>query len=352
MKTSINIPLDSMCMSPKVSVIIIFLNEEAYLAQAVESVFQQTYSDWELILVDDGSTDHSSMIAQALAEQQPNRVRYLTHVNHGNFGISASRNLGIKYSRGQYVGFLDADDLWMPDKLQQQVTVLDEFPQVAMTFGRIHFFSQDRNISVEKVDSALHVPALKTLYPPIVLHQAWLGENGILTTPGAILFRRSALEEVGGCEESFRGFGDDLVLWSKITMLYPVYALNDCMLLYRRHSKASGILDSRARTVLSGQIRAARWLYDYTSKQPDSVQTWAIPIAEDALFKSYLNEAWGSSDRSSRWFIIRRRICLLAMWKQLRCTYPSICNNRHVLLILGYILAGARSYRILKSIGV
>ncbi|HEX8089705.1 MAG TPA: glycosyltransferase family 2 protein, partial [Blastocatellia bacterium] len=95
-----------------VSVIIIFLNAEEFIAEAIESVFDQTYSDWELLLVDDGSTDASAEIALRYAAGYRGRVRYLEHEGHQNRGMSASRNLGIASARGEFVAFLDADDVW------------------------------------------------------------------------------------------------------------------------------------------------------------------------------------------------------------------------------------------------
>src|SRR5438128_12540181 len=97
---------------PLVSAIIIFLNAEQFIQEAIESVFAQTYDNWELLLVDDGSTDGSTAIARSYLERHPRRVRYLEHSEHANRGMSASRNIGSRYARGEYIAFLDADDVW------------------------------------------------------------------------------------------------------------------------------------------------------------------------------------------------------------------------------------------------
>jgi glycosyltransferase involved in cell wall biosynthesis len=99
---------------PAVSVIVCFLNEERFLAEAVESVLGQSFTDWELILVDDGSTDGSSAIARGLAATSPDRIACIDHADHRNLGLSASRNAGLSHARGRYVAFLDADDAWLP----------------------------------------------------------------------------------------------------------------------------------------------------------------------------------------------------------------------------------------------
>src|SRR5215211_5603498 len=96
-----------MSSKPRVSAIIIFLNAEKFIEEAIESVFGQTYDDWELLLVDDGSTDYSTQIALRYAEHYPEKVRYLEHPGHENRGMSAARNLGLSHARGEYVAFLD-----------------------------------------------------------------------------------------------------------------------------------------------------------------------------------------------------------------------------------------------------
>ena len=127
---------------PRVSGIIIFLNAEKFIQEAIESVFAETFDDWELLLVDDGSTDASTAIARRFADQCPDKVRYLEHNGHQNRGMSASRNLGVRHARGEYVAFLDADDIWLPHKLEQQVPILDAQPKAAMLYGPTqHWFS-------------------------------------------------------------------------------------------------------------------------------------------------------------------------------------------------------------------
>ena len=106
-----------------VSVVIIFFNEERFLAEAVASVYAQTFHDWELLLVDDGSSDRSSDIAKGYAERDPARVRYLEHPGHANRGASASRNVGVHAARGEWVAFLDGDDIWLPERLERSVAL-------------------------------------------------------------------------------------------------------------------------------------------------------------------------------------------------------------------------------------
>src|SRR5689334_21837766 len=118
-----------------VSIIIPFLNAERFIEDAIESVRAQSYDAWELLLVDDGSTDSSTRLAQRYAQQHPQKVRYLQHDRHQNRGLSASRNLGISEARGEFIAFLDADDVWLPHKLARQRAILDSQPEAAMVYG-------------------------------------------------------------------------------------------------------------------------------------------------------------------------------------------------------------------------
>ncbi|WP_369726005.1 glycosyltransferase family 2 protein [Bradyrhizobium sp. LLZ17] len=123
-------------MTPKVSCIIIVYNGEEFLGEAVESVLAQSFADWELLIVDDGSTDSSRGIAQRFAQAFPGNIRSLCHADGRNHGMSSTRNLGLSHARGDYVAFLDADDVWLPNKLMAQVAVLDAQPDVGATYGR------------------------------------------------------------------------------------------------------------------------------------------------------------------------------------------------------------------------
>src|SRR5438132_1599837 len=110
-----------------VSVVIPVYNGERYLADAIQSVRDQTYQNFEVIVVDDGSTDGSADVAQRFGEA----IRY---VHQANGGVCKARNAGIAAARGAYIAFLDQDDLWLPDKLAAQVTYLDSHPEVGAVY--------------------------------------------------------------------------------------------------------------------------------------------------------------------------------------------------------------------------
>ena len=105
-----------MTAPPRVTAIIIVYNGEAFLDEAIASVKMQTFPDWELLIVDDGSSDASREIAARHASDD-GRINVLEHPDRCNHGMSATRNLGVAHARGEFVGFIDADDVWLPSKL-------------------------------------------------------------------------------------------------------------------------------------------------------------------------------------------------------------------------------------------
>jgi len=233
---------------PLVSVVMIFLNEERFLEEAVQSVRDQKLSDWELILVDDGSTDRSRSIAKDLAARDP-KIRYVEHPDHENRGMSASRNLGVAHATAPYIAFLDADDIWLPDKLAEQVEVLETMPDVAMVAGaKQYWYSWDPGstktdrivLTGEIADRRLDPPeAALTLYP-----------LGTATGAGTdFLVRRSVFESVGGFEEHFRGRFEDQAFVVKIFLNHPVYFSSRIWLRYRQHDASCSVQTNLTNTV-------------------------------------------------------------------------------------------------------
>src|SRR5690348_5760608 len=112
--------------APLVSVIIPFFNSESFLRETIESVLKQDYTNWELLLMDDGSTDESVQIARSFAEMHPDKIFYYEHLGHQNKGLSATRNAGIRQARGELVTFIDSDDVWLPGFLTTQVALMQK----------------------------------------------------------------------------------------------------------------------------------------------------------------------------------------------------------------------------------
>jgi glycosyltransferase involved in cell wall biosynthesis len=280
-----------MSATPHVSIITGFLNSERFLAEAVESVFAQTYPDWELLLVDDGSTDGGSCVARTAAERCPGRVRYLEHPGHQNRGVCASRNLGLREARGKYIALLDADDVWLPHKLEQQVEILETCPEVSMVFGRTEYWyswmaaaeNGERDYAPDYgVPAGSIVPC-----PHMVTHAYPLGA-GAAPCPSDLLLRRELAERIGGFEESFRGkyqLYEDQAFLSKVYLNADILISGECWTRYRLHSDSC-----MARVVQAGQYYSVRgfflhWLEGYLNQH--AVNDPAIRRALRAALRPY-----------------------------------------------------------------
>lgn len=219
---------------PLVSIVIIFLNEERFLEEAVKSVRDQTLADWELILVDDGSTDRSTLIARDLAAEEE-KIRYVDHPGHENRGMSASRNLGAAYATAPYISFIDADDVWAPCKLAEQVDVLESMPDVALVCGAlIYWYSWDPVATRPDLVVLTGGVADQRLDPP----EPALALHPLGRAAGAgvdLLVRCSVFDAVGGFEERFRGLFEDQVFLIKVFLRYPIYISSRAWIRYRQH---------------------------------------------------------------------------------------------------------------------
>jgi glycosyltransferase involved in cell wall biosynthesis len=226
---------------PRVSVVVPFLNEEKFLQDAIESVLEQTYTQWELLLIDDGSTDNSTTIAIKISKDYPDRVYYLEHEAHQNRGVCASRNLGIAHAKGEYIATLDADDVWLPHKLERQVEILNTHPEAAMVYGTSQYWRSWTGHPKDARRDYIRETGLKSnkLYQPgqLVTRCYPLG-SGTAPCPSDILFRREILEKTGGFEEEFAGayqLFEDQAFLIKIYLHGAVYLSNECWDRYRLH---------------------------------------------------------------------------------------------------------------------
>jgi glycosyltransferase involved in cell wall biosynthesis len=226
---------------PRVSVISIFYNAEPYFAEAIDSVLRQDCDDFELILVDDGSTDGSSALASSRTSRDPERIRYMEHPGHQNRGMSASRNRGLSEARGEFVAFIDADDRWASNKLSEQLRLLDEHPEVDAVCGAVNYWSswgggEDRlqptghiqNRPVPPPNAALRLYPLGSAAPPC---------------PSDLLLRKSIVAEVGGFEDTFTGAlqaYEDQAFLAKIYLAGTMYFASRHWLDYRVHAEGFG----------------------------------------------------------------------------------------------------------------
>lgn len=158
--------------NPLISIIITCFNREKYINEAIDSALRQTYSNYEIVFIDDGSTDDSASIAKSYG----NQVRYF---HQENKGASAAKNAGVLVSQGEFISFLDSDDLWSPDKLQRQMAHLSEFTEIDILHGYSRQF----------VDPDLSPEEQAQLYCPT--------EPMSAPVSGTMLIKKDVFERVG-----------------------------------------------------------------------------------------------------------------------------------------------------------
>ena len=164
--------MNDLSNNPLVSVILPVYNGEKYLDQAIESIFSQTYRPFEIILVDDGSTDNSREIASSYPE-----IKYIYQENAGH---AAARNRGIKAAEGSYIALLDADDIWLPAKLSLQITAFCDDPELDLVTGYIkQFISPELNFDStgQKTNESQIVPGYLT--SAIIMNRKFFNKVGL-----------------------------------------------------------------------------------------------------------------------------------------------------------------------------
>jgi glycosyltransferase involved in cell wall biosynthesis len=258
-----------------ISVVIPFLNAEKFLADAVESVFAQTYTDWELLLIDDGSHDSSSSIALTYTQSHPERVRYFR--NEFTEGASAARNLGVHNARFDMIAFLDADDLWLRDKLEKQVGILELHAEVAMVYCPLLYVNE------HNVESLLIQPMRSLqegLYLPPLLLGPFLRHPEITPGPQASLLSKQSLLEVGCFEKRFKKVFTDQSLWVKIASRWPIYVQSEPLVRYRQHPASSVAQAISTGTIVDSELDFACWAAKYIANiEPD----YRMLVQKDAL---------------------------------------------------------------------
>ncbi|MBJ6723684.1 glycosyltransferase [Geomesophilobacter sediminis] len=201
---------------PLVSVVIPCYNSARFIAQAVESVLGQKYPNLELIVVDDGSTDDTERVLEAYRGR-------LTYLRQPNAGPAAARNRGIAQARGEYVAFLDADDLWLPEKTAQQVARIHGEQAIGLVYGRFANFS---NESGELLSVLPEVTPSGALFDQIL-------QKSFIALP-SVLVRREVLAEVGGFDEELLT-AEDTNLWLKIARRHRIEAVPEIVFHRRLH---------------------------------------------------------------------------------------------------------------------
>jgi glycosyltransferase involved in cell wall biosynthesis len=255
-------------------------------------MFAQTYENWELLLVDDGSTDESVSVALQYAQQYPGKIHYLDHPNHQNCGMSASRNRGISQATGKYISFLDADDAYFPAQLEQQVALLESHPEAAMVWGRTQvWFSWTGKIEDRDLDSYSHFGMAPNclISPPMMLPNLLDSHERAIPCVCSVLVRRAIFEELSGFENQFRSKFEDSVFWIKVFSAKPIFISDHTWGRYRQHATNSCVIATQTGEWKRGNLSPARqayliWIAEYLA---------AIGFKDATILSTLDRELWG-----------------------------------------------------------
>ena len=192
----------------KFSVIIPLYNKTPYVRKALETVCAQTYREYEIIVINDGSTDNSAIIA----EEYLNGVESISYkiLSQQNAGVSAARNNGVAASSGDYVAFLDADDWWEPTFLEKMAKLIEDYPDAGLYASNYIYYKPG------KTHVALNIPTGYINYP-----KAYYESGAMPVTSITAIMPRAVFDEMGGFALGIK-LGEDFLLWAKTAMHYPV----------------------------------------------------------------------------------------------------------------------------------
>ena len=227
---------------PKVTVIIPTYNRAHYLGMAIQSVFEQTFDDLELIVVDDGSTDNTRELVGRIRDR---RFRYLYQEHRGT---SAARNAGIRNARGNYVAWLDSDDLWLPDMLAVEVPVLDGRPEIGLVYAQGQGMDKDgKLLAVTR--------GMPERYPGDSFRSMLWGD---CTYHDTVVLRRSCFDRVGLFDESFRTI-EDWDMWLRVARHYPFAYIDRVVAKFRLHD---GNITGSSSPLFAEHLDGRQWVLD------------------------------------------------------------------------------------------
>jgi len=207
---------------PKVSIIIPTYNCARFLPESINSALAQSYQDFEIILVDDGSTDNTRAIVSGFIEKYSGKIVY---VYQENAGLACARNAGLKTARGEYVALLDADDRWLPNRLMETVAALDANPGVGLVHANITRISEEGEV--------IATPSREERFLSGAIFEHIFLRRAHISCP-TVLFRMECCSAVGMFDENLTRLGsEDRDLWLRISEKFKIEYINEVLAYYR-----------------------------------------------------------------------------------------------------------------------
>lgn len=203
-----------------VSVIIPTYNREKLIIETISSVQSQTYSNIEILVIDDGSSDNTNQVLSSFIKS-----RHVKYIFQENKGLSAARNEGIRQSTGEFVAFLDSDDLFLPDKIKSQVKFFNSYPDISIVHCDFEKFDDVGNLGIR--DTSYFQ---ESIYPNILWH--WK----MLMATSCVMLRRTILDHLGGFDENL-SWAEDLDLWARFARYYMYGHIPHVLVKIRVHEE-------------------------------------------------------------------------------------------------------------------
>ncbi len=262
--------MDNGAKNARVSVVIPTYNRGRVVTEAVDSVLSQEYGDFELIVVDDGSTDDTRELLGRYGGR-------LTLLSQENRGVSAARNTGIRASRGELIAFLDSDDTWLPGKLTDQVAFFDENPEALICQTEEIWVRNGKRVNPKKKHRKLSGMIFE---PSLAL---------CLVSPSAVMIRRRLLDEVGLFDEELPAC-EDYDLWLRISRRYPVH-LTETPRIVKRGGHEDQL--SRAPRLDRFRVRAMEKLLLSGELSPEQERAVRAAVREKSAVYAAGCKKWG-----------------------------------------------------------
>ncbi|WP_022668864.1 glycosyltransferase family 2 protein [Desulfospira joergensenii] len=242
-----------LCSPKKISIIMPCFNAEAHIEDSVKSVLNQTYKNFELIIIDDGSTDSSLSLATEI-KTTDNRIKV---INQKNKGPGPARNRGLNEAKGDYIAFLDSDDYWSPDCLQKLEKALSS--NFSSPYGLVYCGWQNMGLTIGKSQ-----PYIPPDYSSVDLSELFLG--GCRWPIHAALLHRECIERVDGFNEQWTSCMD-YDLWLRMTPFLKVVLVPEVLAFYRHHN--SGQITKNRALVAENHWKVQK---DFLSQRPETVR--------------------------------------------------------------------------------
>ncbi|KYC40464.1 glycosyl transferase family A [Scytonema hofmannii PCC 7110] len=206
----------------KVSVVIPAYNAMLYLEETMASVLNQSFDNFEVIVVNDGSLDETECWVSQI---QDSRVKLISQENQG---LAGARNTGILYAKGEYIAFLDADDIWEPTKLEKQSHILDENPEVGLVYNWVTYIDEQSEFTGKTFKNQVEGDVWKQLT-----------EHNIVECGSVAMVRRTCFEDCGVFDKNLGSYVEDWDMWLRIASKYPFKVVKEPLVYYRQRSNSA-----------------------------------------------------------------------------------------------------------------